>query len=230
MVFKGKQKVITFVIAIVLITAMALILRSSFAERTATDEPETINVISHPDYAVSGDLSGLVGYADYIVTGQYAGFIENWDMGEKYISDVYHFVIDKVNYGNISGEIEVAIPHYQQLSKVIDGQQYEADMDLPNYTQPEIGRKYILFLKKYEPNNIFTPASVPFQIEMDNANIGTLKFNHSNNAEKQVLTASKKEQNVFSIESEDIEAIDSITGTTLKDLESQITEAVTLKK
>ncbi|MHA6531935.1 hypothetical protein [Paenibacillus sp. BAC0078] len=84
-------------------------------------------------------------------------------------------------------------------------------------------------LKKYEPKNIFTPASVPFQIQFDQANIGTLIFNKNSNAEKEVLTKSKKEKIVFSIESDDIEAIDSVTGITLEDLESQITEAVTLK-
>ncbi|WP_310833067.1 hypothetical protein [Paenibacillus pedocola] len=230
MIIKGKRMVITLIFTVALIAAIALILINNFAESSATGEPEIIAVTSHPDYAVSGDLSGLVGFADYIVTGHYEEFIDNWDMGEKYISDVYQFVIDKVNYGDVSGQIEVAIPHYQQLSTVVEGQQYEAKIDLPNYTQPEKGRKYILFLKKVEPKNIFTPASVPFQIEIDQTNKGTLKFNSNKNTEKEVLTESRKEKIVFSIEGVDIEAIDTITGKTLKDLESQITNAVRLKK
>lgn len=52
-------------------------------------------------------------------------------------------------------------------------QGYEREIDLPNYTQPEKGQKYILFLKKVEPKNIFTPASVPFQIEIDQTNQST---------------------------------------------------------
>ncbi|MHA6531934.1 hypothetical protein [Paenibacillus sp. BAC0078] len=137
MIIKGKRTVITLIFTVALIATIAIILKNNFAESSATGEPEIIAVTIHPDYAISGDLSGLVGFADYIVTGHYKEFIDNWDMGEKYISDVYQFVIDKVNYGDVSGEIEVAIPHYQQLSTIVEGQQYEADMDLPNYTQPK---------------------------------------------------------------------------------------------
>ncbi|MNR55592.1 hypothetical protein D3C85_1759970 [compost metagenome] len=56
-----------------------------------------------------------------------------------------------------------------------------------------------------------------------------MKFNSNKNTEKEVLTESRKENIVFSIEGVDIEALDTITGKTLEDLELQITTAVCLK-
>ncbi|GIP26844.1 hypothetical protein J23TS9_19740 [Paenibacillus sp. J23TS9] len=225
MTFKVRPtKTIISMVAILLI-ASSIIFGRNFAE---SKESKTIQVINHPDYAVSGDVNGLVKLADYVVTGHYEKFLENWDMGENYYSDVYQFVIDKVNYGDLSGNINVAIPHYQQRSTVVDNQQYEANIDLPNYTQPEMGQQYVLFLKKYEPKNIFTPASVPFQVEIDKSS-GVSKLIFNNNITKQEVKTKNNDTIVFSTESIDIGSIDKVSGLNNEELEQQITKAILLK-
>lgn len=64
MTIKGGRIAITLVFTVALIAAAALIIRTNFVEQTATNEPEIIAVTNHADYAISGDLSGLVGFAD----------------------------------------------------------------------------------------------------------------------------------------------------------------------
>ncbi|MFX3639847.1 MAG: hypothetical protein ACE3L7_14525 [Candidatus Pristimantibacillus sp.] len=191
-------------------------------------EHQTYQVTSHADYAMAGDIEGLVNFSDYVVTGHYEKLLENWDMGERYYSNVYKFVIDEVNYGEVSGEIEVAIPHFRQLSTIVEDEEYTANVELPNYTQPELGQKFVLFLKKYEPKNIFTPASVPFQIEINKENLSILKFNENNN--QQEVRTKNNDSIIFSGEEIDVDSIDKVTGLEKEDLMKQITEAITKKK
>ncbi|WP_127531261.1 hypothetical protein [Paenibacillus kobensis] len=228
MTIKGRRTVIIIAVVIVLLIISILVSRHISTTTRNYSSHQVFNVTSHYDYAVSGDLNGLVSFADYIVTGHYDKFQESWNMGEDYYSDVYQFVIDEVNYGDVTGTISVAIPHYQQLSKLVDGQLYTSNIDLPNYTQPSIGQKYVLFLKKYEPKNIFTPAAVPFQIEIDPSSVSKLKYT-TKISNKEVKTKSG-DTIIFSSEAVDIASIDKISGLSDQDLKQQISNAVKSKK
>jgi hypothetical protein len=181
-------------------------------------------VSSEADYAVSGSIEGLVNFSDYVVTGHYEKFIEDWDMGEKYFSEVYSFVIDSTLYGVLNEKsIKIAIPHYIEMSETIENELYSTILDLPNYSKPDLSKKYVLFLKKFEPKNIYTPASVPFQIEIDGNKKGQLKYNKKTSNSKVVKT--KNNKNIeFSFEAIDLGSADKITGLEESEIYSKINE------
>lgn len=115
------------------------------------------------------DINGLVNNSDYIVYGHYENFIENWNMGDNHLSEVYSFVVDSSFLGDIDGTIEVAIPHTVLLKHTIEGEAYEAKLNLPNYHRPDLNKSYSLFLKKAQTKDVFGPSSVPFQAEVDSS-------------------------------------------------------------
>ncbi len=112
--------------------------------------PTIHTMIKTLDYAVAGTVTNLVKLADYIVVGQYGTFVESWEMGEDYYSQVYTFHVSESMKGEVGETIEVAIPHYITLKTNLKENQYSADFELQNYNEPELDQTYILFLGKRE--------------------------------------------------------------------------------
>lgn len=190
--------------------------------------PVSYEVNYSPDYAVSGDIPGLVASSDYVVTGHYEKFIENWDMGEQYMSEVYSFVVDESFLGDANDTIHVAVPHYVLLEHAIDGETYEAKLNLPNYSKPNFEKQYVLFLKKAQTKEVFGPASVPFQVEITASDHVTLKANTAN--PEQTITTKKDNTIHFYSEQIDLASIDRITGLTMEKLFEEVKEQAALKQ
>ncbi|RUS43575.1 hypothetical protein [Cohnella sp. AR92] len=194
----------------------------------AKNEAKVINVNKSFDYATSGDIEGLVNYADYVVSGHYEKLEKQWDMGGGYVSDVYSFVIDESLNGDLKDTISVAIPQYVTLYADVEGQSYSANLDLPNKTTPTSTSKYILFLKKYEPANIYTPAAVPFQVEISSTGQTALIYNKKISTLKKVETAQKTVVH-FNLDNPNDGLVDEISGLSEKEILSEITNAVSQK-
>lgn len=190
--------------------------------------PVSYEVNHSPDYAVSGDIPGLVAASDYVVSGHYEKFIENWDMGEQYMSEVYSFVVDESFLGDANGTIHVAVPHYVLLEHAVDGETYQAKLNLPNYSKPNFEKPYVLFLKKAQTKDVFAPASVPFQVEITTSDHVTLKANTANTEQ----TVKTKKNNTIHFNSEQLElaSIDRITGLTKAKLFEEVKEQAALKQ
>ncbi len=129
--------------------------------------------------------------------------------------------------GNVDGTIEVAIPHTVKLTHTLDDVVYEANLNLPNYSKPDPDKTYILFLKKAQTKDVFTPATVPFQIEVNSAGRVALKANTENN--ELALTTKKSDTIKFQFEQIDIALIDKVTGLTKDELIGQIKTEVIAK-
>jgi len=190
--------------------------------------PVSYEVNYSPDYAVSGDIRGLVASSDYVVSGHYEKFIENWDMGEQYMSEVYSFIVDESFLGDVNGTIHVAVPHYVLLEREVDGETYQAKLNLPNYSKPDFEKPYVLFLKKAQTKDVFGPASVPFQVEITTSDHVALKANTANL--EQTITTKKKDTIHFYSEQIELASIDRITGLTKAKLFEEVKEQVALKQ
>jgi hypothetical protein len=191
---------------------IALIVVMFLNNKKEEHTPAAYHVNYSPDYAVSGNVTGLVANSDYVVSGRYEKFIENWDMGENHYSEIYSFVVDEALLGNVKGTIHVSIPHTVLLKKIVDTEEYEARFYLPNYSKPDLNKTYVLFLKKAQTREVFGPSSVPFQAEIDSEGTVALKANTI----KQENIITTKQSDIISFQSEQIEleAIDEITGLT----------------
>lgn len=138
-------------------------------EQQENQQNQVYMLQANADYAVASSVKHLVDYAQHIVIGQYGTFIEQLDSAGNIISDVYAFEIEEAYKGDLEGSIEVAIANYQikrieHLNKI-----YELKLELPNFTVPEQGKSYILFLGAERNNEPFRPAITPFQIMFDDA-------------------------------------------------------------
>lgn len=203
---------------------------SAYAATQKESAQVTYRVESHADRALAVDVQGLVQNADYIVVGHYDKYEKNWEISTDPYSegDVYNFVIEETLLGNLPQNIPVGIPRLKQVSTVIEGQTYTENFTDPNYVNPEFDSKYILFLKKYEPLNLYTPASLPYHIEIDPSNNVTLKYNGGD--EPKQVQINKKEIIEFTNETYDLSNIDSITGTSADTLKKSIKDVIKKEK
>lgn len=180
---------------------------SAFAETQKESGQVTYRVESHADRVLAVDVEGLVQNADYIVIGHYDKYEKNWEISSDPYSegDIYNFVIEEILMGDLPQNIPVGIPRLKQVSTVIEGQSYAENVTDPNYVNPNFDSRYILFLQKYQPLDLYTPASLPYHIEIDRSHNVTLQYNHGEI---------------------DLGSIDSITGTSADSLINSIQHAI----
>lgn len=203
---------------------------SAYAETQKDSGQVTYRVESHADRALAVDVEGLVQNADYIVIGHYDKYEKNWEISAAPYSegDIYNFVIEETLMGDLPQNIPVGIPRLKQVSTVIEGQTYAENFTDPNYVDPNFDSRYILFLKKYQPLNLYTPASLPYHIEIDPSNNVTLKY-HVGDGPKQVKM-NNKEMIEFTNETYDLSNIDNITGTSADSLITSIQSVIEKEK
>ncbi|UII54169.1 hypothetical protein LS684_10690 [Cytobacillus spongiae] len=223
MVKKSTNKLILFLTLFLALGATLFFLlkaESITGKKVQSSNPFTYEFEYTADYDVNGDVKGLVAKSDYIVTGHYEKFVENWEMGENYHSEVYTFIVDKELFGATGKTIDVAIPHTVMLESNEDGEHVEAELNLPNYNKPDINKEYVLFLKKLQTKEAYGPASVPFQVEIDSKGKVELKTNTENTEVKKVI----KSKNVvhFKTETIDMSKVDKISGKNKNDLLKEI--------
>jgi hypothetical protein len=149
-------------------------------------------------------------------------------MGDNHLSEVYSFVVDSSFLGDIDGTIEVAIPHTVLLKHTIEGEDYEAKVNLPNYHSPDLNKSYFLFLKKAQTKDVFGPSSVPFQAEVNSSGKVSLVLNTEN--EQVTLTTKNNDKLQFLTERVDLSSIDQVSGLTKDIIIEKIKSAVNSMK
>lgn len=87
---------------------ISLLLNNNKPASTLPHKPASISceVKYPPDYAVSGTIPGLIAISDYVVYGHYEKFIEDWEMGDKHMSEACSFVVDESLLGNAKDTIK----------------------------------------------------------------------------------------------------------------------------
>ncbi|MFD1927182.1 hypothetical protein ACFSFY_03785 [Sporosarcina siberiensis] len=226
----NKSKLVPILIAcVVLAIALIFLSKSIFKteEVTTSAEPIIYEVKFSPDYEVNGDVEGIVANSDYIVKGHYEKFVEDWNMGENYLSKIYTFIVDEELAGETGKTIEVAIPHTVYLESNNAGEHVEAELNLPNYNKPDLNKEYVLFLKKLQTKDAYGPASVPFQVEIGSDNIVKLLTNTENTESKKV-TRSKSVVHFIS-ERIDLSKIDKISEKNKDELFNEIRKELEVK-
>lgn len=228
MVIKSKPAPI-LIVCVVLGIALFFLSKSVFKteEVTTSAEPIIYEVKFSPDYEVNGDVEGIVANSDLIVKGRYEKFVEDWNMGENYLSEVYTFIVDEELAGKTKKTIEVAIPHTVYLESNNAGEHVEAELNLPNYNKPDLNKEYVLFLKKLQTKDAYGPASVPFQVEIGSDNIVDLLTN-TENTESNKVTKSKSVVH-FTSDRIDLNKIDKISGKNKDELFKEISKELELK-
>jgi hypothetical protein len=118
--------------------------------------------------------------------------------------------VEKSIYGETPETIAVVIPHYSRLTTNYEGITYSADFMEPHYLNPDFEKSYIVFLRHDDQSDIYTPASVPFNIEITQSKTIALQY-QTGEQSKQVIINSR-ESIAFSYDSYDWSRLDQITG------------------
>ncbi|AKG36756.1 hypothetical protein [Paenibacillus durus] len=222
----NKFKTFKYPVVIAIGCAILIWGMTTYVQKQKEQGAIVYRVESHADRALAVDVEGLVNHSDYIVMGHYDKFEKKWEVSaDPYTEgDIYNFVVDEIILGEVPQNIPVGIPHYKRVATQIEGKTYSADFTEPNYINPNFDSKYILFLKKYEPLNLYTPASVPYHIEIDSNNKIALKY--SNGDDPKQVKINNDEIIEFKPDSYDLSKLDKITGKSVDELKTSLKDTV----
>lgn len=228
----NKKKLI--ISAIFILTVMTgSFIYSNQSKNLKVSSDETI-VISE-DYPVTEDLKKMIDESELIVMGEYKNFDSSWNMArdpednsksddEYYIEGrIFKFKVDKVLLGHAKEDIiDVNLRYSRDIEySTSDGNNIKFDYKNPLYMDPEIGKRYLLFLKK---DLYYYGAIEPFQIQIDKYNKAILKSNLIDIKESDKKEIIKIDDKSLEIVSEAHEIKDNITGKNIEELFDMIEE------
>lgn len=186
------------------------------AESNQPDATPAIEIASTlviaSEYEVAGNVEDLMMFAANVVVGQYDEFVEERNMGEQFYSEVYTFKVEHAMKGTLMDTIKVAIPRNRIKTIEYEGQNYEVNLDLPEYSKPEPDRTIVLFLGNEKEGGIYTPSSLPFQIAFSSDGVAELLWRKAEYENEQLLQTKNKQTIKVVTEKYDLEAIDEISG------------------
>ncbi|MBP1895620.1 MULTISPECIES: hypothetical protein [Paenibacillus] len=202
--------------------SVSLLVTLVFVSKPA-NEPQTFEVHVESDYAVNGNIPGIVERSEYIVRGRYIKPVETWEMAPGYVSEIYTFDVEEQLLGDLDGQIQIAIPKYEVVQYPLEEQVIEAKIQLPYFDAIRLEENYVLFLTKSQLRDVLFPASVPFQVRLDTEGKSHLDYNAL--AVEETMSANG-DRITFRRDFTDIQAIDEISGLPAEDLYEQIGTAV----
>jgi len=150
-----------------------------------SEDVEQKHVKISPDYAVANNISEMVKNAETIVIGTFQEYKHSYNAERNPRNDqeeskdtyseakVYAFRIEKQLKGNVSEpSIQVSIPHTKEVTGLRDEQGNELRVRIPSvgHVQPQLGKKYVLFLTKDEKSNLYLAPFTPYMIEIKSDN------------------------------------------------------------
>lgn len=210
---------------ILILTAMLIGCSSIDSSQSSNKMPEYLLKI-HSDYDISNSLVEMVKKSELIVIGSYQRFDKKWNAlrntqnpllphDTKYVEGhIYKFNIEEILKGGAEKEIDVSLVYQRDISYILDETDDQVFMKYPDYVEPVIGEKYILFLNKDKYLDIYGPPTQPFQIKLENG-IASLVSNFNGEEYEQDITIDKK---FIRVENHLPHIIDNITGLKIDNL------------
>jgi hypothetical protein len=172
---------------IVLIPALSLGLlvgcstsNDSTQETTSAEKSNEVVRISQ-NINVAHNLNDMKKEADYIFVGKYTKLKKKMNTArdvydprkeakdEYHEGELYEFKVDKVLKGSTSDKtISILISKKTQITDPTDNKKYEVIK--PNYIQPKLNQKYILFVNKSEIGDYYVSPFMPYALEVQKNN------------------------------------------------------------
>lgn len=207
-------------------------------------------------YPTASELREMVKTAELVILGEYESYEHSWNMlrdpediheedEENYVEGhIYNFKVDEIIKGEVASElIEVNIRYSQTVEVeesnevvspegVIEKEEtevviHEIEVIDPLYIEPELNKKYIVFLSKDADFNNYYGAIEPFSIVFDENGVAELKSNLLDGEHGELVSTTSHvvgdEKITVSAQVEG-EIIDRITGESLEDLVDLIKE------
>ena len=166
--------------------------------------PNKIKLTIHTDAPAYSDMDTLVNDASYIVVGKYSSFDTTWNMArdpndaskespDSYIEGrLYTFEIESVLKGEIEEEdITINLCYASQWDLNEEDTVLVPDL---NYTEPEFGTTYILFLEKEDSPSYqgYYGVGTPFAMKLKED--GFAEIDRNLNTESAMEVHSSNEQ------------------------------------
>lgn len=235
MIINLKILKILFIILLVAISiSIGLSLLSSNSKANNNDEAIVINY--NLDYPVSEDLEQMYKESDLIVIGHYESLDSTWNMVRD-MNDImkpdskdyteghlYNFKIEEVLFGKSNkDEIKINLRHHKLFHLEDENEEiHTIEVNDPLFIEPEIGGKYVLFLKENIDFGHYYGALEPYQIKIHNDQILELKSNLKEKNEFVQNVSIKELDSEFVIHSELQPLTDNISGIDLTELKVRI--------
>jgi hypothetical protein len=158
------------------------------------------------DYPTTSELKQMVETADLVVIGEYENFNRSWNMSrdlediykedeDNYVEGrIYDFKVSDIVKGHVEAElIEINLRYsetieFEESNAVISPEGivekeatevtiHEIEVIDPLYIEPELSKKYLVFLSKDNNFNNYYGAIEPFSIVFDENGVAELKSN-----------------------------------------------------
>ncbi|MFF2890689.1 hypothetical protein [Paenibacillus sp. NPDC057967] len=184
-------------------------------------EPKTYEVtLSTPDFGITKELTDMVEQAGFIVEGRYEKKLGTTQHNELY-TDEYSFIVENVLYGDLDeSPISISIPSFDIQARPHDDQTYEAKGARFYFEKIELGKPYMLFLRKQSGFEEYFPSSIPFQIFFDEAGMATLDYRKS--VSEDVRLTPNGDTLIFTREGLGIEHSEQISGMSREQIVEQL--------
>ncbi|UTR13118.1 cardiolipin synthase [Salipaludibacillus sp. LMS25] len=203
---------------------------------------EEIYITYSADFPVTEELEEMAEEAEVIAFGTYEGLNSNWNMArdpndpskedqENYVEGkLYDFQVEEYILGDGDEKIQINL-RYKEEIKVEDseGKIHTIENVDPLFIEPEIGEKYIVFLKKDDDFGNYYGAIEPFQVVFDAEERAILKTNltkeHSEEAHENNSIEIQGENVIVNIENHVEEIEDNISGQDFTEIKSLLEDS-----
>lgn len=210
---------------VVVISGVIIFLLAIFVFQTIKmSDVKTHYVSSSFDMAIGGSVQRSVEYADFILYGHYKEHLEQYDMGGGHLGDVYTYQVERSFLGEAEELIKVIIPRSATYNGIVDESPFRVTVGWPSHLKPDYNKKYVVFLGKASPPDLFLSAVVPNHIEIQDN--GTTKLSYN----RDTVGKSKNEKGdnvIFTLNLSDLS--DEISGTNKDQLFEEIIREIDKK-
>ncbi|PEX81521.1 cardiolipin synthase [Bacillus cereus] len=197
-------------------------------------ESEDKTILIAKDFPSTSRLEDMVKEADVVAIGNYDGFDSTWNMArnpqdisqedrENYVEGhLYNFNVKEVLKGDpLQDRMKINYRYAEQIE--IDDSNSKVVNEDPLYIKPEIGKKYMLFLKKDENMNHYFGAIEPFSIMFDENDIAYLQSNLVHVDEERLSVKKKQDNQTYILKNQvDHKISDTISNKKIDELKIEI--------
>ncbi|HDR7686514.1 cardiolipin synthase [Bacillus toyonensis] len=197
-------------------------------------EVEDKTILITKDFPSTSRLEDMVKEADVVAIGNYDGFDSIWNMArnpqdisqedqENYVEGhLYNFNVKEVLKGDpLQNRMKI---NYRYAEKIeIDDSNAKVVNEDPLYIKLEIGKKYMLFLKKDENMNHYFGAIEPFAIMFDENDIAYLQSNLLHVDEERLSVKKKQDHQTYTLKNQvDSKITDTISNKNIGEIKIEI--------
>lgn len=207
MIYFSKKILVISSVSVIMIAIFLFFPYSSHEVADAVQDNNVNSVLISRDFSSTDNLADMVKNSDLVVIGTYKGLERKWNMAynpenpdiessTEYVEGhLYNFNIEEILKG--SSKKNININHrYSEIIKIEEtsGDEVISDEGIllkepseitlheievldPLFIEPDLGLKYIVFLKKGDGEGTFYGAIEPFLIKFEGNNIALLQSN-----------------------------------------------------